>query len=72
MIEYLHSAIRATAGEDTTIEAIVRDSDGAILQGLFNLRLYDKGEFIGIYKGALQEDNGAYKFIIPAAITTGL
>lgn len=71
MIEYLNSAIRATKGEDTTVEAFIKDNSGNILQGIFHLRIYDKDRFIGIYNGALQED-GAYKFIIPAKVTSGL
>lgn len=72
MIEYLHSAIRATHGESITVEAIITNDDGAILKGNFNLRLYDNDNFLSIHKGEYQEDSGAYKFTVPADATTGL
>ena len=71
MIEYLHTAIRATKAEDVAIEAVITNEDGVLLTGKFHLGLYDNDNKIGEYAG-VQQDGGAYRFTIPMAVTSGL
>jgi hypothetical protein len=70
MIEYLYNAIRATAGKEIAISAIIEDNGEPITEGC-RITLFDKddslldsinGEYIG---------DGFWSFRIPAELTQG-
>ena len=71
MIEYIQNAIRATAGDDTPVCAIITDADGnAITSGCY-FTLFDKDNSIlsnvdGIFNGT------EWEFKIPKEVTAGL
>ena len=72
MIEYLYNAIRAAAGNDIAITALITDDSGVDITEGCSLMLHDKdretmiAQFYGDYV------NGEWLFIIPAEITRGL
>ena len=71
MIEYIHNAIRATAGDDTPIAAIIRDEVGAIITENCHLQFLDgKKQLIANIDGAFDGDQ--WQFVIPSALTEGL
>ena len=51
MIEYLYDAVRTSDGEDMTITATIRDTDGTTITDGCALRIFDEG-------GALIEEVG--------------
>ena len=68
MIEYLHSAIRATAGDDITIYACICE-DGEDIKSGCGVMLHI-GEEMKMFEG--QYINGVWAFNIPADETAGL
>lgn len=73
MIEYLHDAIRATAGEDIEIVAILTDSQGNSISENCSLSLYlREGGPLFNTNGTFIEEFGTWQFIIPAEETEGL
>ena len=71
MIEYLHSAIRATAGEDICICAKITDDEGAAIDNAHcHVMLYDDLSLLATVDGACVD--GAWEYIIPADVTRGL
>lgn len=70
MIEYLYDAIRATAGLDIEIAAVITTEEGAPIESGCSLMLASDDEVItmaqGVYNGEVWE------FTIPASVTTGL
>ena len=70
MIEYLYDAIRATAGLDIDITAIITDDSGEPIVRDCSLMLSDDEEVITMAEGIF--DGEAWVFNIPAAITQGL
>lgn len=70
MIEYLYNAIRATAGEDITISAIVKDEAGNDITSGCHLNLYNDEERMSSFDGVYIA--GCWEFTIPAAETANL
>ena len=70
MIEYLHDAIRATAGEPITLAARITDENGTPVVAQCHLNFYNDTEQIGHYSGSLV--NGVWSFTIPAEATKGI
>ena len=74
MIEYIYDCIKASAGTDITIKAVittnVTDSE---IEGKCSLEVYDKDDKdIVIYNTVGTVTDGIWTFIIPAKITEGL
>lgn len=70
MIEYLHSTIRATAGDSVTITAKITDSAGAAIQEICSLCLYDGNTKLLEVEGILEEN--IHNFTIAADVTAAL
>ena len=70
MIEYLYNTIRATAGEDLAVAAIITDEEGNLLQDVCSLMLYSDTEMLFSAPGAI--DGDMWVFTIPAKVTEGL
>ena len=70
MIEYLHDAIRATAGDDITITARIVDENNLPVTIGCHINLYNDTEQIGSFGG--KYSNGVWEFTIPADITVEL
>jgi hypothetical protein len=72
MIEYLHDAIRATAGNNIAVTAVITDdNDEAITENCF-LMLHDKDRKTIITEIRGNYENDEWTFIIPADKTKGL
>ena len=69
--EYLYSALRATAGEDITINAIVTDEEGKAITEGCGLTILDEGSNV-IAEVAGTFENDSWLFAIPADATKGL
>jgi len=71
MIEYLYNCIRATAGQDVGISAIIESSSGApITEGCHIMLLNKEQQLLATYDGSHIAD-GLWTFIIPAKETEG-
>ncbi len=71
MIEYLYNAIRAAAGNDIAVTAVITDDSGAAITEGCSLMLHDKDkEMIAQFTGDYVNDE--WLFTIPAEITRGL
>jgi oligoribonuclease (3'-5' exoribonuclease) len=71
MIEYLYDAIRAVAGQEINVAAVITDDAGAVITEGCKFALHIGDEmfaFDGIYIPATQN----WQFTIPAEITKGL
>lgn len=71
MIEYLYNAVRATAGEEINISAIITDNSGASVTENCGITFYGDEKTTAI-SGIYYEDLKQWAFIIPADITEGL
>ena len=72
MIEYLYDAIRAVAGQDIDIGAMITDANEELITEDCCLVLYDENGELYKAQGVFQEFNGMWQFTIPASITLGL
>lgn len=71
MIEYLYNCIRATAGQDVAISAIIEDASGAPVTEHCHIMLFDKDQkLLATFDGNYIED-GLWAFTIPAQDTEG-
>ena len=70
MIEYLYDCIRATAGQDICICAVITDDDGNIISDGCGLMLHDNENMLIKVNGAF--DGEVWSFTIPADATSGL
>lgn len=69
MIEYLHNAIRATAGSDITVTAIVADNDTPITENC-HIMLFDRDSvLLETLDGSYDAENGVWYFTIPGELT---
>lgn len=73
MIEYLYNGIRAHAGNDLTISAIVTNEAGEEITENITLVLHDKDRETMIYSvvGTYSEEAKEMTFVIPREITKG-
>lgn len=73
MIEYLYNGIRAHAGNDITISAIVNNQAGEAITSGIELVLHDKDRETMLYKavGTYSEEAKELTFVIPREITQG-
>lgn len=63
-VEYLYNCIRATVGDDMTIEAEIADDNGDPITEECRFRLYGKDEqIINISEGLYTE--GMWTFVVP-------
>jgi hypothetical protein len=74
MIEYLHNAIRAVAGQPIGVAAtITDDTTGLPIEENCSLMLHDKdGSMLAEVKGNYLAELDLWEFTIPSAATTGL
>lgn len=70
MIEYLYNAIRATAGNDISISARVKDAGGVAVIDNCHLMLFDDEELLITVDGIFTGD--VWEYTIPADATRGL
>lgn len=71
MIEYLLDAIRATAGNDVEITAIIEDATGAPITDNCHIMLFDKErKLLSTFDGNYHGDS-VWTFKIPAQETKG-
>lgn len=69
MVEYLHNAIRATAGDDITVAAIIAENDIPVTEGC-HIMLYSKdSELLETVNGSYDAENGVWYFTIPGILT---
>lgn len=69
-IEYLYDAIRATAGQDITISAVITDDNGEAITDACGLMFHDDENMLAKVDGEL--DGAEWIFTIPAEVTKGL
>ena len=71
MVEYLHNAIRATAGDEITVAAIIEQNDIPITEGC-HIMLFDKNSvLLETLDGGYDAENGVWYFTIPGELTKG-
>ena len=72
MVEYLYNCIRATAGDDVEITAIIQDSTGANITEGCHIMLFDKNcALLSTIDGNYLAELGTWQFTIPAVDTAG-
>ena len=71
MIEYLYDCIRATAGNDVDITAIIQDATGAPITEHCHIMLFDKEQKLLATFDGNYIDDGFWSFTIPATETEG-
>lgn len=71
MIEYIYDAVRATAGEDIVVSAIITDNKGAAITEDCGITFYGNSKTTAV-SGVYYEDLKQWAFIIPANVTEGL
>lgn len=69
-IEYIYDAVKATAGENITITAKIKEEDGTVITENCSLILYNDDEILVYVVGEYTDD--VWNFTIPAQITEGL
>lgn len=73
MIEYLHNAIRAVAGQEAEVQAFFANSDGTFIsEGVAFMLHSPDGKMIAAVEGLFNTETGQWKFIVPADATKGL
>lgn len=74
MIEYLYDAIRAVAGQDFTVSAMITDDEENVITDSCCFMLHDEdGEtVIASVEGVYNQDFMLWEFTIPADVSMGL
>lgn len=74
MIEYLYNAIRAHAGNDIVLSAIITDDEGNNITEGITLAFHDKDRdtMIAKFDGTFSEETGEWTFAILKEYTEGL
>lgn len=71
MVEYLHDAIKAVAGQDIVIHAFITDDEEQVITENCSIMLHDQSQkMIADIEGQYLPENLMWEFTIPAAITT--
>ena len=71
MVEYLYNTIRAVAGQDITIYALITDDDEQVITTGCSLVLYNDEEELVSVDGIYLPENLQWQFTIPANATSG-
>lgn len=71
MIEYLYDAIRAVAGQDFEVNAVIANPDGSFITEGCTLMIHDGDRMIET-PGNFDATSGAWSFIVPAHSTAGM
>ena len=71
MIEYLYDCIRATAGQDVAVTAIIEDASGAPITDRCHIMLLDKNHNLIVMTDGTYLEDGQWQFTIPAKDTQG-
>ena len=72
MVEYLYNCIRATAGSNVEISAIIQDANGADITEGCHIMLFNKDcALLDTIDGAYIAEIGTWQFTLPAEITKG-
>ena len=71
MIEYLYDTIRAVAGQEFEVNALITNPDGSLVQEGCCFMLHD-GERMIETPGSFMVENGMWSFIVPASATAGM
>lgn len=72
-LEYLYDCIRATSGENVSIDAEITDFEGGQITDGCSLALYDLyGATITTVDGTYSQQDGMWRFDIPANATENL
>lgn len=71
MIEYLYDAIRAVAGQEISVSAVITDDSGAVISEGCKFVLHIGDEMLA-FDGIYIPDIQSWQFTIPAETTKGL
>jgi hypothetical protein len=71
MIEYLYDAIRAVAGQDFEVNAVVSNADGSLVSEGCVLVIHDGDRMIKA-PGTYNAESGMWSFIVPSSSTVGM
>lgn len=71
MIEYLYDAIRAVAGQDLAISAVITNDDNEPITENCNLVLHFKDGSMFVAPGLYISEVGQWTFNVPASATLG-
>lgn len=71
MIEYLYDAIRAVAGQDIAISAVITNDDNEPITENCNLVLHFKDGSMFVAPGLYMPEVEQWTFNVPASATTG-
>jgi len=72
MIEYLHNAIRAVAGQEAEVQAFFANTDGSFMSENVAFMLHGPdGEMIAAVEGNFNAETGQWTFNVPAEATKG-
>ena len=72
MIEYLHTAIRAVAGQTATVYAFFANDDGSFVSDGVVFMLHDQdGSHLAHVDGSFNAETGQWTFDVPAEATAG-
>ena len=75
MIEYLYNCIRATAGQNITVDAKITDDSGEALTQSCGFMLHDKNDdktMLARVDGEYLSEEEMWRFTVPAEVTKGL
>lgn len=72
MIEYLYDAIRAVAGQDINVSAIITDDSGAVIADGCKLVIHLSEDEMIVFDGVYVADINTWQFTIPAEATKGM
>lgn len=72
MIEYIYDAIKAVAGQDIDITAIITNEQNEPITSGCCLMFHANGEDMYKAEGVFQSEIGSWVFTIPAEITKGM
>lgn len=72
MIEYLHNAIRAIAGQEESVYAFFANNDGTFIsEGVAFMLHGPDGEMVAAVEGNFNAETGQWTFNVPAEATKG-
>ena len=72
MIEYLYDAIRAVAGQEINVAAVITDDDDNVITSGCKFVFHPTDEDMITFDGVYIEETRSWQFTIPAEVTKGL